>query len=100
MGREKESEALSAYKDIVSNPQNHGKHVCINKVHFHQDFEIVDLGLVLKVDELWFRASPDSCVRSSCCGHGVVEIKCPYKYREDSLKNAVVSRNLLEVYFR
>ena len=52
-GREKESEALSAYKDTVSNPQNHGKHVCINKVHFHQDFEIAELGLVLKVDEPW-----------------------------------------------
>ena len=30
-------------------------------------------------------ASPDSLVYCRCCGNGVVEVKCPYSCRDQSL---------------
>lgn len=46
----------------------------------HPDFSISSCGLVVR----HLGSSPDGIARCTCCGKGVVEIKCPYKY-SDSL---------------
>lgn len=48
----------------------------------HQDFEVSSSGLVVRPSEPHLGSSPDGIVTCTCCGRGVVEIKCPYKYRE------------------
>jgi len=50
-------------------------------VENHQDFSVSSCGLVVRPSEPHLGSSPDGMVRCTCCGKGLVEIKCPYKYR-------------------
>ncbi|XP_030253461.1 uncharacterized protein LOC115569598 [Sparus aurata] len=47
----------------------------------HPEFSISSCGLVVQPSEPHLGSSPDGIARCTCCGKGVVEIKCPYKYR-------------------
>ena len=48
----------------------------------HQNFEAKQCGLFVQKDRQHLGASPDGVTSCSCCGRGVLEIKCPYKYRD------------------
>lgn len=48
----------------------------------HINFNLRVMGLAVKADEPYLAASPDGAFSCDCCGTGVLEIKCPYKYRE------------------
>ncbi|XP_049515774.1 uncharacterized protein LOC125941938 [Dermacentor silvarum] len=48
----------------------------------HMDFKCRDAGLFICEEFQFIAASPDGIVECSCCGRGVLEIKCPYKYRD------------------
>lgn len=48
----------------------------------HKDSSIVVPGLMVNCDFPHVGASPDGIVKCKCCGIGLVEIKCPYKYIE------------------
>ena len=56
----------------------------------HEMFEIMDSGLVINPQYPYLGASPDGIVSCSCCGKGVVELKCPYTHRDDTIKNAAI----------
>ena len=44
---------------------------------------------MLKQNEPWFAASPNSFVSCSCCGKGVIEVKCPLALKYGGLQNAI-----------
>lgn len=44
----------------------------------HNNFSITICGLVVHVDYPFMGASPDGIISCTCCGKGVLEIKCPY----------------------
>jgi len=50
----------------------------------HQNFQCSDAGLFIDVDRPYLGASPDGLVNCSCCGggHGVLEIKCPFCFKD------------------
>ena len=48
----------------------------------HANFKIKSVGLTVKADEPHLAASPDGIFSCDCCGKGVLEIKCPFKYRD------------------
>ncbi len=48
----------------------------------HSNFEIEEVGLMVNAEIPCLGASPDGIVSCSCHGRGVLEIKCPYTYRE------------------
>ena len=50
----------------------------------HQDLETRSCGLFLKRHNMFLSASPRLLVKCSCCGEGLVEIKCPYTCRNVS----------------
>ncbi|XP_065916067.1 uncharacterized protein [Dysidea avara] len=54
----------------------------------HTNFEYRDSGLVIHRDHPYIGASPDGIVQCSCCGYGVLEIKCPYCIREQDPNQA------------
>ena len=58
----------------------------------HDDFEVSKSGLFLSCDWPFIGASPDGLVNCSCCGKGVVEIKCSYCYRFDSVEKVATDR--------
>ena len=47
----------------------------------HIDFSILCSGLWLNTDYPHLGATPDALVSCSCCGEGLLEVKCPYKYK-------------------
>ena len=42
----------------------------------------ISMGLVVNTKHTHLGASPDGGVSCSCCGTGLLEIKCPYKHRD------------------
>ena len=48
----------------------------------HMNFNVKAVGLTVRADEPYLAASPDGVLSCDCCGTGLLEIKCPYKYRE------------------
>ncbi len=76
-GKSMEETARQAYTDLM--------------VKNHQDFSVSSCGLVVRPSEPHLGSSPDSIVRCTCCGKGLVEIKCPYKYR-DGLQGSAEDR--------
>ena len=77
-GREKEAEACISYiKDMGKKRTN---------------FFVRLAGLVIDPCYPFLGASPDGYVSCDCCGKGVLEIKCTYKYRVDlPTSNAALS---------
>ena len=43
----------------------------------HEGFTISSCGFFLSVEQPFLGASPDALIHCTCCGQGVVEIKCP-----------------------
>lgn len=92
-GREKESIALLAYFNALSDPDYVGDSLCINSsLVIHENFEMSECGLKVKQNEPWFGASPDSVVSCNCCGKGVVEVKCPFSCKDKSLQEVIKSK--------
>lgn len=51
----------------------------------HQDLTVCDAGLHIDPSRPYLGASPDALVSCSCCGDGVLEIKCPHSAKEGVL---------------
>lgn len=56
----------------------------------HKDVKAEPCGLFLMQKKYFVGASPDAVVSCSCCGEGILEIKCPY-----SIENQIPSENNL-----
>ena len=54
----------------------------------HEDFTISNCGFFVSVEHPFLGASPDALIQCSCCGQGIVEIKCPLCVGETSLQEA------------
>ena len=55
----------------------------------HAFFELKKCGLVLDPSNPFIGASPDGITSCSCCGKGVVEVKCPFLCKDKSFAEAV-----------
>ncbi len=84
-GKSMEETARQAYTDLM--------------VKNHQDFSVSSCGLVVRPSESHLGSSPDGMVRCTCCGKGLVEIKCPYKYR-DGLDKSFNLKNSHPYYYQ
>lgn len=78
-GREKEAVALGQYKTLMAAGHNH--------VQFEE------AGLFISKEHLYLAATPDMLVECSCCGAGVVEVKCPWKGRDGRLTDLLKDKN-------
>ena len=59
----------------------------------HESLKVSVSGLVLNQKWPFLGASPDGIVDCSCCGRGVIEIKCPYGHREKTISAALEDRH-------
>lgn len=66
-GREKEDIARNYYLEVMKKE--------------HLNFTLKTSGLHIDADHPHLGASPDGLVKCDCHGEGLIEIKCPYKYR-------------------
>ena len=72
-GRNQEEKALASYSDSMKE---------------HLNFTVKRTGLTVSEEYPFLAASPDALLSCDCCGTGVVEIKCPFKYKS-SLTGAI-----------
>lgn len=48
----------------------------------HKNLSITNCGLYIDTERPYLGASPDAIVHCDCCGHGVIEVKCPYTFKD------------------
>lgn len=77
-GREKESEAIKAYTDTIT--------------AMHSDCTVTRTGMKICVDKPFIGASPDAIISCKCHGTGVVEVKCPYTFRDTSVLDMLTNK--------
>lgn len=70
-GQRSEPIAKQLYKDIQKD---------------HTEFRFKDSGLIIDIDHPFLGASPDGIASCTCCGHRVIEIKCPSAFRDMSIE--------------
>ena len=59
----------------------------------HHKFDVANSGLVINKSWPYLGASPDGMVSCDCCGAGVLEIKCPYVHRGETIAAACEDGN-------
>lgn len=59
----------------------------------HTNFQCRESGLHISVDHPFLAASPDGVVSCTCCGDGVLEIKCPYNGREGPTRQLAAAKS-------
>ena len=62
----------------------------------HTNLQVQLCGLHISTDHPNLAASPDGIVSCDCCGEGLVEIKCPFKYKDDILTDVADGAFYLE----
>ncbi|CAN7999705.1 unnamed protein product, partial [Ixodes pacificus] len=55
-------------------------------VRLHEDFSCRRSGLHISSKHPFLGATPDGLIDCSCCGPGVLEVKCPYTFRDNFIK--------------
>lgn len=51
----------------------------------HANACVKSTGFIISIEKSPFGASPDGLVVCNCCGAGCIEIKCPYRMREEGV---------------
>jgi len=59
----------------------------------HTNFSVKDSGLIINPKWPFIGATPDGSVSCTCCGKGVMEIKCPYCHHGESIADAAEDKN-------
>ena len=70
-GQRSESIAKQLYKDLEKN---------------HTEFRFKDSGLVIDTNHPFLGASPDGIASCTCCGHRLIEIKCPFAFKDMTIE--------------
>ncbi|KAG1925574.1 hypothetical protein F2P79_025443 [Pimephales promelas] len=59
----------------------------------HQDLSVRDAGLHIDTSRPYLGASPDALVSCSCCGDGILEIKCPHCAKDTGVLSATEKKH-------
>ncbi|XP_047143880.1 uncharacterized protein LOC124817620 isoform X2 [Hydra vulgaris] len=89
-GRENEENALTLYTQLYSDCNEAHNLLALSDIVIHQNLKVEKLGLCIDYEKPWYAASPDASVYCTCCGHGVLEIKCPFSLKDKSLKEEIL----------
>ena len=57
----------------------------------HAEFEVRDNGLFISNEWPYIGASPDGIINCTCCGTGVLEVKCPYSHQGERISECAAS---------
>ncbi len=64
-----------------------------NQMTFHDSLRVKEVGLVVNPKFPHLGASPDGTVHCMCCPPTTLEIKCPFKYANMSIPDAIKSKD-------
>ena len=96
-GNEHEEDAFRLYTNVYTNGGAPPSTVISGEVYttisfHHAEGQVVKSGLQVDTEYPYLGTSPDGIVKCKCCGTGVLEIKCPFKHRNDNMKEALKDR--------
>ena len=73
--------------------ENEGRIEYIHQLeHVHQQFVVSCAGLIIHPSFPHLGASPDGFTECACCGKGLVEIKCPFSYKNGTPDDMIGKR--------
>lgn len=49
----------------------------------HSNLEVSEVGFFIDVNRPYIGAPPDGFVKCDCCGHGLIEVKCPHCIKDE-----------------
>lgn len=58
----------------------------------HRDMKVEHCGFIINPSFPEIGATPDALVHCACCGNGCVEIKCPFKHRDNEILQACIDK--------
>lgn len=98
-GTQHEENTFKMYTNMYTQSGPTPEHVPCGNVYItiptgHLEGAVQKSGLFICKDSPFLGASLDGQVQCKCCGAGVLEIKCPYKYRETLLIDALSDTGL------
>ncbi|KAK9962094.1 hypothetical protein ABG768_019065 [Culter alburnus] len=73
------------------NEENGRTQYKVQTMKHHCDMQLTECGFIINPKFPQVGASPDGLVQCTCCGKGCIEIKCPYKYRNNTVEEACSS---------
>jgi len=93
IGNEHEEDAFRLYTHLYTNVGSNPDTIPSGQVYAnikcgHKDSAVNKSGLLIDREYPCIGASPDGIVTCECCGKGVLEIQCPYKFKEVALQDA------------
>lgn len=59
----------------------------------HTSLTYHSAGFHVNVQYPYLGATPDGAIECECCGAGIIEIKCPYKYRQHKLTSDITDKS-------
>ncbi|CAC5363191.1 unnamed protein product [Mytilus coruscus] len=75
--KEKNSNIPALKYGRIMEPVARRKYKCILLQRKHQDLKVKETGLYIDTKKGYLGSSPDGMVECSCCGSGMLEVKCP-----------------------
>ena len=77
--------AISSLKSDTDN-EDHAREIYRESMESdHESFCMQSAGTLVSTKFLFLGASPDGITSFCCCGTGLLEVKCPYKYRNSDI---------------
>lgn len=59
----------------------------------HEEFHLQECGLFINPSYPYLGATPDGVISCKCCGTGILEVKCPFSFKDDTLDAASSSKS-------
>ena len=63
-----------------------------------EGFTLKESGFIIYEKKLFLGAFPDGNVSSTCCGSGLIEIKCPFSCRDELPTRAYYLNTMIKVF--
>ena len=89
MGENKNLKGVPALDWGTKNEATARKEYLKGAKEMHVSFKYRSTGLHVSVQYPHLGATPDGLVECECCGPGLIEIKCPFKYRQCKISDIV-----------
>ena len=67
--------------------------IYVNAMSSNTNFKLSDSGLHIKSTYPYMDASPDAITSYDCCGKSIIEIKCPYMSRDETIAEICQKKN-------
>ena len=98
-GRQNEEKAVKLYQNLMHKadtqpaPPSGSIYLGPGSTFNHDHGTYSKSGFIIDSSRPYIGASPDGHITCKCCGDGLLEVKCPFKYKNTSMKSAILDKD-------